>query len=425
MKRRATAVAAALLAVLFASCGSAAEFSGSERLLDGVTRSGDVTLTYNYTDGASEPPTCYTDYSAGVTEFCLRQLRVRAQSETGSFVFSPASATLQTALLANAGSADTRQEILSALSGTLTLEEINACSSYFQSRMESVSRAQQPDNEESPDGVQERVSFDGALLADADTDVKTSFLQTDKDYYSYDVLRYAFDDGNAADKLAAYLRPYTDDSDFTPVKHIDLVGACTVSDGWLEMSSDVTKGTFKGQNGSRSADFFTSAAKLLRSKKATGALKYTAKNPLKLVVAVPNEGVDLDSYVQGFDGSELTALLDSMDVTRSAAVSLPVFSVPTDKKAVSLADVLTKSGLFTLFSDRAGFSALSFSQNIKMGAMAEIPPDFTLNRGGVNHEANPSATAVSAGDAFTADRPFVFFLLDNESNIPVLTGIYR
>lgn len=420
MRRRVTAAAAVLLAfLLLASCGSATEFGNGERLLSDMERSKDFTLTYNYSDGAQEPPTCYPDYTAGVTAFALRQLRVRRESEPGSFVFCPSSAVLQTALLANAGSADTRAEILSALGGKLTLDEVNACSSYFKSRMESVSRAGQQEDTE------ERVCFDGALLVDADTDVKTSFLQTDKDYYGYDVLRYAFADEHAADKLATYLKPYTADSGFVPSKTIDLLSSCTVTDGWLEPSSELSKGSFLGQNGSVAADFFCSAGKLLHSKTATGILKYTAKNPLKLLVAVPNKGVDLDSYVQGFDSTELNALLDSMDVTKSAAVSLPVFSVSTGKKAVSLADVLTKSGLFTLFSDKAGFSGLSFTKNIKMGDMAEIPPDFTLDRGGVNHQTDPSPTAVSVGDAFTADRPFVFFLLDNESNIPVLSGVYR
>lgn len=419
MKRQITAVFAVLCVVLFASCGNATEFSDSERLLNNIKRSEDITLTYNFSDGAQEPPTCYADYSAGITDFSLRQLRVRAQSASGSFVFSPVSASLQAALLANAGSADTRQEILSALGGTLTLEEVNACSSYFKSRMESVSRAGQPADAE------ERVCFDGALLVDTDTDVKNSFLQTDKDFYGYDVLRFAYQDEHTADKLSNYFQAYTGDCGFTPSKNINLLSACTVADGWLEMSSDILKGTFMGQNGSQTTDCFTSAARLLHSKKAAGALKYTAHTPLKLVVAVPNEGTDLNRYLESFDSTELNALLDSMDVTKSTAVTLPVFSVPTDKKAVSQADALTKSGLFSLFSDKAGFSVLSFTQSIKIGDMAEIPPAFTLNRGGINHTTNPSATAVSAAETLTVDRPFIFLLLDNESNIPVLAGVFR
>ena len=104
--------------------------------------------TYHYADGAQDPPTTYTTFANGVTTFALSAFRARSQAEKGSFVFSTASSFLQLNLLANAASADTRLEILQALAGNLTLDDCNACSSYFKSRIESVSKIGQ---KEAPD----------------------------------------------------------------------------------------------------------------------------------------------------------------------------------------------------------------------------------------------------------------------------------
>ena len=99
-----------------------------------------------------------------------------------SFVFSPASSALQLVMLANAASPDIRQDILLGFGGTLGIDDLNPCSSYFMSRMEAVSK--------SGDKTDACVKLGGALLVDNSLDVKTAFLQNIKDFFGYDVLRY-------------------------------------------------------------------------------------------------------------------------------------------------------------------------------------------------------------------------------------------
>ena len=417
MKPRIAAAAAALLLLVLCACGNAKQFSGDERLTGEIKRSKDTAYTYNYADGAQEPPTAYKSYISGVMDFSLRQLRQRSQDAAQSFVFSPASAALQLGALANAASGDTRAELLLALTGTLGLDDLNACSSYFKSRLESVSRA---GKKEAP---AEQLTLGGAFCIDKSVDVKTSFLQAEKDFYGYDVFRYDYKGEHAADKLGDALSAYTTDSGvvFPEGSSINAVSAVSLNDGWIEAAAESVKGTFNGKNGAQSAEFFTSSARVLHSDSADAVLKYTAGNPLKLLVILPKDASAFDDYVSRLDAGELNKLLDSMDITKQSTAALPAFSVEADKKAQPLSDVLTKCGLFTLFGENAAFSALSYSQSVRLGELYEVPPVFSLDRNGVNTTTEAAASQTEQAE-LTVDRPFVFMLLDNESSLPVLAG---
>lgn len=416
MKRRITAAAAALL-MLLCACGNPKLFTDEEKLTGTVSRSKDITQTYNYADGAQEPPTSYKNYISGMMDFSLRQLRQHSQDAKESFVFSPASAALQLGALANGASGDTRSEILLALTGTLGLDDLNACSSFFMSRLESVSRA---GKKEAP---AEQLTFGGALCIDKSADVKTSFLQAEKDFYGYDVFRYDYKGEHAADKLNSALSAYTSDSGivFPEGSTVNAVSALALNDGWVEAAAESVKGTFNGTNGAQTADYFTSSAKLLHSDRADAVLKYTAANPLKLLIILPKDANAFDDYVSRFDAAELNKLLDSMDITKQSTAALPSFSVTTDKKAQPLSGTLTKCGLYTLFGKDASFSALSYSQSVKAGEMYELAPVFSLDRNGINTQTTAAAVQTEPAE-LTVDRPFVFLLLDNESNLPVLAG---
>lgn len=427
MKRRLTAAAAALLSVLLlASCSNTKEFTDSERLSAKQTRNTDISVTYNFADGAHNPPTDYSNYINGVTEFSLSQFRALYKENSGSFIFSPASSVLQLSLLANAASGDTRQEILLALGGTLTQDGLNVCSSYFKSRLENVSRIGQ---KEAP---KEHIKLDGAMLIDESIDVKTSFLQSAKDFYGFDVLRYDFNGENASEKLNAYLKPYTSDSgiDVSKSGTLDTLGTVSINDEWLESykDSEIFSGSFEGAQGSRNEVYLCSDESRMSSEKAEGILKYTSKNPLKLVLITPKDGKSFDEYVGNLDGTELSALLGSIDITKKSAAAFPEFTIGTDGKAKAMSQALSSAGLYALFSDKSSFSSLSYGKGATLGEVYEIPQNFSLTHTGINKGASggiASAELNAEKDTLVFNRPFIFMLLDNESNLPVYIGVYR
>lgn len=424
MRRLRAAAAALLCAALLSSCANPAVFSDGERLTSQKKRNSDAAVTFNYSDGAVEPPSSYNTYSNQISDFSLKLLRSRAKKETESFVFSPAASALQLSLLANGANAETRREILRALCGSeITVDDLNTCSSYFKSRLEAVSRL---DQKQKP---AEKVRLDSALLVSDSVDVKSSFLQTAADYYGCDVYRYSFKGEHAADKLNDRFSQYTNDCGFDPAASgtFSAVLATEITDSWLSPCTKPESGVFHGKNGDSSAEFITSAEKKIQSGKATGVVKYTAKNPLKLLLIMPNDPKSFESYVSAFDSAELNALLDSVDVTKDTAASIPSFTIEGGGKAKPLSEALAESGLYSLFTDKAGFSAFSFTGKAKPGEIAEITPQFRLDCNGINaaKEAEAAAAPVKAADSLSFDRPFLFLLVDNESNLPVLAGVHN
>lgn len=428
MKKALTAlVSVVCCALVLTACADPKAFSVDERLSDNTERSDDITVTFHFDNGNTEPPSSYNTFANSITGFELKQFRSACLSNGGSFVFSPASSTLQTTMLASAASQELRQEILLAVGGELGVDDLNRGASYFKSRMESVSSLGLKKNEK-PDNY---VKLDGAMLIDDSIDVKTAYLQTVKNYVNYDIFRFDFDGENALDKVNGYLSAYSKQPEIS-LKNgtVNLVSAGNICDAWLNRyaKADIAKSTFHGANGNQTLDFMTSNESMIQSDTATGIVKYTADNPLKLVMIMPKDAKKLDEYIKNFDAEELSTLLNSVDVTKTATAVIPSFSVTSPKTAVASSGILSKSGLYSLFGKEAGFSSMSYTEKATVGEMYEIRPDFTLNAGGINRSDTSLAdkSTVSKTDAtVTFDHPFIFMLADNESNIPVWMGVYQ
>lgn len=432
MKKLTTIFLAAIMTMLLlASCANPDEFSDDEKLSQKYSRTEAADVTYNYADGVTEPPQAHNAYANLITGFELKYFRARFQNSAESFVISPVSTVLQLSLLANGASGDTRQEFLTALGGT-TLDNVNACSSYLKSRLEYVSRMGLS-KEDSPE---EYVLLDGAFFLNNGNDVKSSFLQADADYYGYDVFRYDFTGENAAKKLKNYLADYTEEA--LPAQDGNsgffTVSASAVIDNWLEpYTNSGAMGVFQSVDGEQKLRYLTSNESVLKSNKAVGIVKYTEKNPLKLIIAMPNEDITLEDYVKDFTNEEYAKLIDSLDITQKDTVAIPEFSTPASQKATALSDTLKRCGLYSLFTDNAKFDSLSFSENLGITEMYELEPAFSLTENGIN-KANSNAlmpvqdtaeTLNADADTVVFNRPFLFILADNETNIPVYIGVYR
>ncbi len=73
MKKRIACLAAAAALCLTACAGEG--FSDNEFLSRGVARSRDTSLTFNYADGASEPPLAYNSFANTTATFGFKLLR--------------------------------------------------------------------------------------------------------------------------------------------------------------------------------------------------------------------------------------------------------------------------------------------------------------------------------------------------------------
>lgn len=392
MKKLKIIFAAALCAIMTA-CTVTNDFSNKELLSRDVKRRTDSTVTYNYADGAHTPPSSYNNFANTATAFSLKLLRRSYNSE--AFSLAPMNCLLQLGLLANGAKNDTRSEILLALGSELGMDAFNTCCSYFKSRMNNVGKIFQFEQDHTKESAQ-TLTMSGALLINDQTDVRSSFLQTNADFYGDDVICYNFSSG--ADKLKSYLSSdkMTLDGDDFMVSYSFL----TLSDSWLNRSLNAEE-------------------MYMRSDTAHGIIKYTSANPIKALFIMPD--VNFDKFVKAFDSVVYNKLLDSVDVTRRRAASIPEFRTCAAENELS--PVLQTLGLHTIWDENnAAFTNLTYDESPALSLFYDSTPPFSVTAQGLDTSAADAvytATDNNTDAEWHFDKPFIFMLVDNETNIPI------
>lgn len=431
MKKR--IIAAVLGVMLFLSaCSDPTEFSDSEKLSSSYERSSDTSVTFNYSDGAQEAPSSYNNYANYITGFELKLFRNACNTDTESFAFVPINSVMQLSLLANGANKDTKQEITLALGGELDIDAINECSSYFKSRMESVSKLGDRQTDEltgkKPE-TNEFISLNNALFINNQTDVRSGFMQKNADFFGSDIFRFSFEDEHSAAKIknAGYLLETDKNESMIAASRLEL------SDAWLQ-AYDVESIVSKPFNGGKNINFMSSQECFMQSDSAKGIIKYTAKNPLKILIIMPNEDKNIRDYLKTFDSVEYNNLIDSIDYTKRETVEIPQFEISAQSHEMS--GILQKSGLYTLFSDETDFSGIAHTEGLVLNQYYDFTPSIQFSAGGLSASSASASTADNAlpqykiGDEssenpdLTFDRPFIFIIADNETNIPIYIGTY-
>lgn len=428
-----------MFAAVLTACQDPNSFSNSERLSDDYTRSTDPQKSFNYNDGAQDPPSTYTFYASSVTDFELRMFRnYYQQSKEEAFVFSPAGTALELGYLMNGASGDTKNEISLAVGKDVSEENFNLCSSYFQSRLKAVSLSEKDESSNSSEKEKEAdtdsISLNASVFINDTADVKSAFMQANASYYANDIFRFIFSDENSAAKVNSQLG-LSGEKAFKSLDKSDsmfTVSSSKIIDSWLEpyAKSDISEGTFHSESGQKTVSFLSSSESYLKTDKAQGIVKYTKSNPLKLVLVMPNEGISLEDYIGDFTSLEYSKLLSSFDVTKKATAQIPEFSIASSQQLNPLSPILSKSGLYSFFTDEAVFKSASNDNNFRINEMYENTPDFSLNAYGIGKKDDGSLLQKKVGEPakndieLKFDRPFIFLLIDNESEIPVYIGIH-
>lgn len=430
----------ALSALTLCACGDNTQISSKENLSGNYTRSNDVEQTYNFKDGAADSPSSYNEFKNEITDFELKLFRNSfKQNGGGVYVTSPVNVVAELGVLANGASKDSQTEIMNALGDDINLSSLNECMSYFLSRIQEVANL---GNEKIDELTGKKITSDStsyvklkeALVFNDTLDVKSKFLQTNADYYGSDIFRIDFSDENSLLKLNNEFSDFSgktvgslDNSNSL----ISILGA-DICDTWLDAYSqdDISEGTFKASSGDKTVNFLTSNESYMRSDTAQGVVKYTSKTPLKMLFIIPNEGITLDEYISNFTNLEYQNLLGSIDITKSATAKIPEFSTESSE-AVSIKEAVSSSGLYTLFTEDSTFANLTNSTEFVFNDMYELSPKLTFNAAGIGGFSSNDATHIlgkrtteleTSDTVLEFNRPFMFMIIDNETNIPVYMG---
>ena len=268
--------------------------------------------------------------------------------------------------------------------------------------------------------------------------VEQSFLQTNADYYGADAYKAAFDEGTRND-INNWVKEHTDGMipeiiDEIPDEAIMyLVNALAFDAKWADEYEEhqIREGRFTMEYGIRQdVDMMHSEEHTyLEDDMATGFIKYYKDRKYAFVAMLPNEGVSVSQYVDSLTGEHLRELLNNpLDVTVFA--SIPKFETEYD---IEMSEVLQEMGMTDAFDWQvADFSRLGTynvdGMNICINRVLH-KTFISVSEQGTRAGAATAVEMVAEGameivefKEVVLDRPFVYMLIDCETNLPFFIG---
>ena len=168
----------------------------------------------------------------------------------------------------------------------------------------------------------------------------------------------------------------------------------------------------------------------IEDENATGFMKYYKGYKYAFVALLPNEGIDVDSYLDKVDGAHLSDMLENK---RTCAVytSIPKFNIDY---GVEMKEILKEMGMSLAFnSGTADFSKLGHSTggNIFINGVKHktfIAVDENGTKAGAATMVEMTAAAAPVMEEpkeVYLTRPFVYMLIDCQTNSPFFIGVMR
>ena len=268
--------------------------------------------------------------------------------------------------------------------------------------------------------------------------VEQSFLQTNADYYGAGAYKAAFDEGTRND-INNWVKEHTDGMipeiiDEIPDEAIMyLVNALAFDAKWADVYEEhqILEGRFTMEDGTRQdVDMMHSEEyTYLEDDLATGFIKYYKDRKYAFVAMLPNEGVTVSQYVDSLTGEHLRELLNNpQDLTVFA--SIPKFET---EYGIEMSEVLQEMGMTDAFDWQvADFSKLGTynvdGMNICINRVLH-KTFISVSEQGTRAGAATAVEMVAEGameivefKEVVLDRPFVYMLIDCETNLPFFIG---
>lgn len=271
-------------------------------------------------------------------------------------------------------------------------------------------------------------------FSDTSLRIRDEFLQAATDYYGADVFQGRFDDamltalnGWVSEKTGGMIPELLDAIPEDAVAY--LVNALAFRCKWDEpyTTEKVRDGIFTTENGEeRTVSMMNSKESVyLESNNATGFMKYYEGGKYAFAALLPNEGISLGDLTADLDGAVLYELLCNA-TPQSVRVSLPKFEMSYDTE---LSEVFKKMGVTDAFDDKlADFSGIGETKGVMYISRILHKTCLTVNETGTEAAASTAVEIMTKSarpmrdKSVKLDRPFLYMIVDTETNIPVFIG---
>lgn len=261
--------------------------------------------------------------------------------------------------------------------------------------------------------------------------VERDFLQTNADYYNANCYRSPFDEQTLKD-INNWVKHKTDGMIDSILDRISedavmyLINAIVFDAEWetVYKESDIIKDDFTNLDGRKTrVDFMHSfEARFLKDDSATGFVKSYKNGGYSFVALLPNEDVSIAEYINGLTGEYFINTLENVK-NQSVSAYIPKFSYEYE---VGLNDILKDMGMPDAFDEsKADFSRMNPDVRLVIADVLHktfINVDEKGTKAGAVTKVEMAPTSMPQGETVMLDRPFVYAIVDNSTNLPLFIG---
>lgn len=345
----------------------------------------------------------------------------RSVGEENSLI-SPLSVLLAMAMTANGANKNTLKQMEEVLGGDISIDELNE---YLYAYVKSL-----PNKETSKLVISNSIWFrdDESRFA-----VNKAFLQKNADYYKANAYKSPFDEQTLKD-INSWVKQKTDGMIEKILEQIDpnavmfLINAIVFDAEWEVIYNEnmIYEREFTNFDGTKSVVEMMQSeeAKFISDGKAKGFVKPYKGGDYSFAAILPESGVSVYDYIADLDGeSFLNLLKGARNVPVHAAV--PKFSYDF---TIKMNDALKDMGIVDAFdAASADLSRLGRSSrgNLFISEVLHktfISVDEKGTKAGAVTKVEVRDESGFMGKIVVLDRPFVYAIIDNATNLPVFVG---
>jgi len=332
-------------------------------------------------------------------------------------LISPVSVLLALAMTANGADNGTLNQMQTVLGKDIPIDELNEYLYYYVKKL--------------PNGDKAKLNIASSIWFRNDLTVEKDFLQKNADYYKAAAFKSAFDD-RTVNEINDWVKKNTDGLIDKILEQIPgdavmyLINTLLFDAEWETMYSDdkVSKGDFTAYDGSKQKAMFMNSDEhaYLDDGNAVGFIKPYAYG-YSFVALLPNEDVSIDDYIASMTGEGFMNLIKNKEFCAVNAY-LPKFSVEYE---INMNETLKAMGMPDAFApDKADFTKISKSGGLYIGEVRHktyIEINERGTRAGAATIVDLRLTAApDKPKVVRLDRPFIYAIIDDATNLPLFIG---
>lgn len=396
----------------FSGCGKTVGKAHNKGVKSGAVR--DLTEGISKNESASKAPD--DEFKAAASSFAAELFKDN-YSKGKTTLVSPLSVLTVLALVQNGAQGDTLAQLEQALGG-LDRDTLNA---YMRAYCDFMTES-------------EELKIANFVWTDSSAEAKRAFLQKAVDSYSAQLFSAPLSDPKTVESINSWVKKNTDGMIPKIIEKADryavmmFVNAIAFDAKWETpyKRSDIEKLEFTSYSGSKKkTDFMCSTENVyLKDGGTVGFMKPYKNGRFAFAALLPDENTGIDDYVASLSGDKLMKIFSSAKRGNEVNVKMPKFRA---EYSTQLIDTLKKMGVKDAFDSKtADFSSLIENRDAYISTVVHktfIEVDENGTRAAASTLVGADTMSLMEPYSVFLNRPFVYMIVDTETNLPLFIGV--